>query len=126
MGKMNYEDLDIFQLSYLLAMKIHNMTMELPKYELYEEGSQIRRSSKSIVTNIVEGFVKRRYKKDFIKYLLQAYASCEESKLHLRFIYDSGYIPNVIYEEFKEEYKTLSRKIHNFINSIKFSHVIGV
>ncbi len=44
MSKKSYEDLEIFQQSYSLAMKIHNMTMNLPKYELYEEGSQIRRS----------------------------------------------------------------------------------
>ena len=40
----SYKDLEIYKLSYELAIKIHKMSLELPKFELYEEGSQIRRS----------------------------------------------------------------------------------
>jgi len=53
----SYKELEIYQLSHKLAVEIHEMSLkELPKFEMYEEGSQIRRSSKSIPTNIVEGF----------------------------------------------------------------------
>ena len=48
----NYTDLEIYKMSFRLAMEVHQMTMKLPKYELYEQGSQIRRSSKSIKNNI--------------------------------------------------------------------------
>jgi four helix bundle protein len=59
----SYKDLDIYKLSHRLAIEIHKMTLnKLPKFEMYEEGAQIRRSSKSIVCNIVEGFGRRRYK----------------------------------------------------------------
>jgi len=51
-----YKDLDIYKLSHRLAVEIHKMALKLPKFEMYEEGAQIRRSSKSISTNIVEGF----------------------------------------------------------------------
>lgn len=61
---MNYRGLEIYNLAFKLAIEIHNMTMTLPKFELYEEGSQIRRSSKSVTSNIVEGYGKRQYKKD--------------------------------------------------------------
>ena len=63
MNKLGYENLEIFQNSYELAMKIHEFTLKLPKFELYEEGSQIRRASKSVVANIVEGYGRKRYKK---------------------------------------------------------------
>jgi len=67
MDKKSYEDLETFTLSKELVVKIHKMSLEsLPKYEMYEEGSQIRRSSKSIVANIVEGYGRRRYKNDFL------------------------------------------------------------
>jgi len=50
---LSYKDLEIYKLSHKLAVEIHGVTLkELPKFEMYEEGSQIRRSSKSIVTNI--------------------------------------------------------------------------
>ena len=38
--------------------------------EMYEEGLQIRRSSKSVSSNIVEGFGRRRYQADYIKFLV--------------------------------------------------------
>ena len=50
----SYKDLDIVRISKDLAVKVHRMTLdELPKFEAYETGSQIRRSAKSIVANIV-------------------------------------------------------------------------
>ncbi len=64
------------------------MSLKLPQYELYEEGSQLRRSSKSIPSNIVEGYGRNKYKAEFIKFLIYAHASCDETILHLRFIQD--------------------------------------
>ncbi len=58
----NYRDLEIYQTAYSLAIKVHKMTLTLPQYEMYEQGSQVRRSSKSIKDNIVEGYGRRRYK----------------------------------------------------------------
>ena len=52
----SYLDLEIYQLAYKLAIEVHEMSLTLPKYELYEQGSQIRRSSKSIKDNIAEGY----------------------------------------------------------------------
>ena len=52
----NYKDLEIYQLSYELAIKVHKMSLKLPKYEIFEEGSQLRRSSKGITSTIVEGY----------------------------------------------------------------------
>lgn len=39
------------------------------KHEMYELGSQLRRSSDSVTTNIIEGYGRKRYKADFIKFL---------------------------------------------------------
>ena len=76
----NYKDLEIYQLSYDLAIKIHKFSLKLPRYELFEEGRQIRKSSKGITSCIVEGYGRRRYKADFIKFLAYAHASCAETK----------------------------------------------
>lgn len=48
----NYKDLDIFKLSFDLFIKCHKFSLKLPKYEIYELGSQLRRSADSVVTNI--------------------------------------------------------------------------
>ncbi len=81
----SYRDLDIYKDSKRLAIEIHVISMSLPKFELYEEGNQIRRSSKSITSQIVEGYGRRRYKADFIKYLIFAQSECDETITHLDF-----------------------------------------
>src|ERR1041384_6664094 len=78
-----YEKLDIYKLAKELAVEIHKMSLLLPKWELYEEGSQIRRSAKSVPSNIVEGYCLRRHTNEYLQYLHRAFASCEETSLHL-------------------------------------------
>ena len=83
----SYRDLDIYNDSKKLAIEVHKMTLILPKFELYDEGSQIRRSSKSVTAMIVEGYGRKRYKADFIKYLVYSQA---ETIVHLDFLFETG------------------------------------
>ena len=46
----SYKDLEIYKLSYDLAVKVHKCSLTLPQYEMYEEGSQVRKSSKGITS----------------------------------------------------------------------------
>ncbi len=121
MKAKSYRDLEVYQLAYELAMKIHYMSLKLPKYEFYEEGSQIRKSSKGVASCIVEGYGRRKYKKDFVKFLVYAQASCDETEVHLNFIHDSGYIKSEIYNELKEGNDKLGRKINKFIQYVEAS-----
>lgn len=84
-----YKKLEIYNLAHLLGVEIHGMTLRLPKFEMYEEASQIRRSSKSGSTNIVEGFALRKYKNEYIHYLYHAYGSSEETVEHLQYLFDT-------------------------------------
>jgi len=71
-----HKKLQIYQQAHQMAIEIHEMTLQLPSFERFEEGSQIRRSSKSVASNIVEGFALRKYKNEFIHFLFRAYGSC--------------------------------------------------
>lgn len=115
----SYKDLDIYKISYELAVKIHKMSLKLPKYELYEEGSQIRRSSKGITSCIVEGYGRRKYKADFIKYLVYAHASCDETILHLNFINDTHEIDKNELKNILDSYDVLGRKINKYIKYVE-------
>jgi four helix bundle protein len=75
----SYKDLEIYKLAYNIAIRVHRASLNLPQFELYEQGSQIRRSTKSIKDTIVEGYGRRRYKAEFIRYLIYAQASCDEA-----------------------------------------------
>jgi four helix bundle protein len=115
----SYRDLEIYQLSYRLAVQIHIFSLTLPKYELYEEGSQIRKSSKGITSCIVEGFGRRRYKADYIKFLTYSHASCDETILHLNFINDTHRIDEKEMNYFFEKYDELGRKINKYIKYVE-------
>ena len=56
---MGYRKLQIYSISFELFLKTHKESLRLPKYETYELGSQLRRSSGSVVANIVEGYTKQ-------------------------------------------------------------------
>jgi four helix bundle protein len=115
----SYRDLEIYKLSYDLAIKIHKMSLKLPKYEMYEEGSQIRRSSKGITSCIVEGYGRKKYKADFIKFLIYAHASCDETILHLNFIKDTHELNGEKVKSFLDAYNELGSKINRFVKYVE-------
>jgi len=127
MAYKSYKDLDIYKKAHKLAIEIHEMTLkDLPSFEIYEEASQIRKSSKSIKSTIVEGFGRRRYKQEFIKFLIYALASCDETVDHLTTLYETKSLKNKDkYKYFCEEYDHLGKMINNFIKSVDYGHKSG-
>jgi four helix bundle protein len=115
----SYKDLEIYNLSYNLAIKIHKMSLKLPKYEIYEEASQIRRSSKGIVSCIVEGYGRKKYKAELVKFLVYAHASCDETILHLNFIRDTHKVDEEEIQFFLDAYNKLGGKINKFIQYVE-------
>lgn len=80
----SYEDTALYKLAKQMAVKLHQVTLnELPKFEIYEQGSQIRRSSKSIAANFVEGYGRRYYKAEYIKFLTMLWLRVTKQKLIL-------------------------------------------
>ena len=89
---------------------------------MYEEGSQIRRSSKSIVSNIVEGFGRRRYKNEFVQFLTYSIASCDETKVHLEFLRGTGSLKDDIAADLHNAYEILGAKLYNFRQAVLKGH----
>lgn len=108
----------------MLSTEVHRMTLEnLPKFELYEQGSQIRRSVKSIRANIVEGYGRRRYKADYIRFLTYAFASCLETEDHLETLHESGSLKErEIFESLYDKTQILGRKLNKFIQAVEEQH----
>ncbi|WP_207512203.1 four helix bundle protein [Longitalea luteola] len=116
----SYRDLEIYVESKRLAIEIHKMTMTLPRHELFEEGSQIRRSSKSIASMIVEGYGRRRYKADFIKYLIFSQSECDETIVHLDFLFETNSLRNAeLYKKLRSDYDLLSKRINKYIQWVE-------
>ena len=68
-----FEDFKVYKLAFGLAGDIEKITKTFPKTEQFRHTDQILRSSRSVVANIVEGYGRRKFKKDFIK----SYRFCE-------------------------------------------------
>ncbi len=113
----SYRDLDVYKLAFEYALEVHFMSLKLPKFELYEQGSQVRRSSKSIKDNIVEGWGRRRYKHDFIKFLVYAHASLLECLCQLEMIKQLH--PETDLKTLIEKYDILGAKLFNFISYVE-------
>jgi four helix bundle protein len=100
----SYRDLDIYNDSKKFAVEIHKMSLALPKFELYEEGSQIRRSSKSVTATIVEGYGRKRYKADFIRFLVYAQSECDETIVHLDFLFETdSFTDKIRYDDLRSQ-----------------------
>ncbi len=94
--------------------------MQLPNFELYEQGSQLRRSSKRIKDTIAEGYGRGKYKQDFIKYLIYAHSSCDETLNHLETICQL-YPELPEFREYIERYELLGKMINKFIQYVEKS-----
>lgn len=115
-----YRNLEVYTVAYELSLKTHRMSLALPLFEKFEEGSQIRRSSKSVCANIVEGFALRKHKNEYIHHLYRAYGSCEETIFHLQILFDAGSMNDKeLYDELVVSYRNLCGKLFNFIRAIE-------
>lgn len=113
----SHKDLDIYNLACEYAIEVHKLSLQLPKFELYEQGSQVRRSSKSIKDAIVEGYGRRVYKQDFLKFLTYSHASLMECISQLEMIdklYELEETSDLI-----KKYDLLGGKIFTFMQYVE-------
>ena len=122
---MSYKKLEIWQLAHELVIDIHYMTLnKLPKFEMFEEGAQIRRSIKSVKSTIVEGYGRRRYKQDFIRFLTYALGSNDETIDHLETLFDTKSLTDrPLYEDLHERTDMLGEKLNQFMQSVQKRHI---
>jgi four helix bundle protein len=112
-------DLEVFKLSYQLAMEIFNFSKNFPKEERYSLTDQVVRSSRSISANIAEGWGKRIYENEFKRHLVYAMGSLEETKVWLYFSKDCKYLDVVIFEKLTAKYDELGARIYKLFENWK-------
>ena len=120
---MSYKKLEVWQIARELSIEIHQMTMALPKFEMFEEGQQIRRSSKAVRSTIVEGYDRRYYKQEFVKFLIYALSSNDETIDHLDVLFETNSLHDkALYEKLSIRLTELGKKLNNFLKSIIENH----
>jgi four helix bundle protein len=119
-----YKKLRIWEQARELVIEIHRMTLSaLPKFEMYEEGSQIRRSMKSVKSNIVEGYGRRRHKAEYVRFLDFSYASALETIDHLETLHETESLRDGdLFASLHERLTQLSKSIYLFTRSVETHH----
>ena len=106
-----------------VVIDIHEMSLTLPGFEQFEEAQQIRRSSKSVKSCIVEGYGRRRYKADFIKFLIYSIASNDETIDHLETLFETKSLGDKnVFTLLHQKIDVLGKKLNNFIKAVERSH----
>jgi four helix bundle protein len=121
---MSYKKLEIWQLAREVVVEINKMSLDLPKFEMYEEGSQIRRSSKSVKSNLVEGYGRRNYKNEYMRFITFALASNDETIDHLETLYETKSLTDeIVYNQLHSKLEILGKKINKFLQSVQKEHL---
>jgi four helix bundle protein len=104
----NAKDLRVYKLAFEASAKIHKISLTFPKYEQIEMARQIRNASKSVCSNLAEGFAKQSYSKpEFKRFLSIAIGSAKEVQVWLDYCKEFNYIETKIYEELYREYEII-------------------
>ncbi len=120
---MSYKNLEIWKLARELTIEIHSMSLLLPKFEQFEEAQQIRRSSKTVRSCIVEGYGRRKYKADFVKFLIYSLSSNDETIDHLETLYETSSLKDESsYHLIHQKLELLGKKLNNFLQAVQRSH----
>ena len=107
-----YRELVVYKLAYNQALKIHEITKLFPKEEKYSLTNQIRRSARSVCSNIGEVYRKRRYRAHFISKLSDSDMENTETQVWIDFAHSCKYIN----EREKYELSTKSHEIGRLLN----------
>jgi hypothetical protein len=120
-----YQRLEVWRLARDLSVDIHRMTLEqLPRFELHEMGSQVRRSAKSVRANIVEGYGKRRYRLEFLRHLTYALGSAQETLDHLDTLHETGSLASEkLHAELTARTRLLIAKLTTFMRGVELHHL---
>jgi four helix bundle protein len=121
---MSYKKLEIWILANELVLEIHEMALGLPKFEMYEEGSEIRKSSKNVKSTIVEGYGRKIYKSEYLKFLVYSLASNDETKDHLENLYyTKSLLDQKVFNRLHDKVETLGKKIRKYYGWVELNHI---
>jgi four helix bundle protein len=115
----HFRDLEVYQLAFSAAMKIFELTKNFPKEEMYCLVDQIRRSSRSVCSNIAEAWQKRQYIGVFKNKITDAMQEASETQCWLDFSLACQYISKEQFEELDNEYKRINAMLRSMDKNAK-------
>ena len=116
--KIRYHwELDVYRLSIEAAMKIFFLSKNFPKEEIYSLTDQIRRSSRSVSSNIAESWRRRKYERAFVNKLNEAEAEAAETQVWLEYAVRCEYLDEGEGRDLHARYDHIIGKLVNMENN---------
>src|SRR5260370_6221265 len=112
----DYKELRVYKLGYDSGMEMFELSRSWPSEEKFSLIGQIRRSSRSVCTNIAETWRKRRYEAAFISKLSDSDTEAAETEVHLSFALDCGYLPPDKQAQLHDHYDHICRQLTNMMH----------
>ena len=111
MKVVDYKELRVYKLAFESAMEIFELSRRWPSEEKFSLTDQIRRSSRSVCTNIAEAWRKRRYEAAFISQLSDSDGEAAETEVHLAFALRCGYLAADNQARLQDQYDHICRQL---------------
>lgn len=112
-----FKELTVYKKVFVLAMEIFEITKSFPSDEKYGLTSQIRRSSRSVCSNIAEGYRKRQYEAHFVSKTSDADMENSETSVWIDFAHACGFITEKTQEQLLEKSAEIGRLINHMIEN---------
>ncbi len=117
----HFRELVVYQHAFAAAMKVFEITRTFPVDERYSLTDQIRRSSRSVCSNLAEGWRKRKYEAVFKNKLTDAMQEASETQCWLEFSLASKYINEDTFAKLDDEYEQIIAMLNSMeMTSEKF------
>lgn len=113
----HFRELKVYQNGMIWAMKVFELSRRFPPEERYSLTDQMRRSSRSVCTNIGEAWRKRRYPAAFVSKLNDAEAEAAETQVWSEIVLRSGYISESVFKELDEAYDLILSQLVRMIEA---------
>jgi len=113
----SFKDLTVYKKAFSLAMEIHYITKNFPKDELYSLTNQIRKSSRSVCSNIAEGYRKRQYPSHFVSKISDADMENSETQVWIDFAFSCNYIDKNIKQDLENKAIEIGRLLNHMIEN---------
>jgi four helix bundle protein len=110
------KDLIVYQEAYAVAMEVFEVSKCFPAEEKYSLTDQIRRSSRSVCTNLREAWAKRKYEAHFVSKLTDADGENGETETWLDFACDCMYLSEGDHPAFTEKCREVGAMLGSMIN----------
>lgn len=114
----DFKQILLWRRSHQLTLKIYKITLQLPKQDLDELISQMRRLSTAISTAIAGGYG-RANESELAKTLMQATCSASELEYQLLLVKDLNYLDESLYNELTKEIIEIRMMLYSSIQKLR-------